>query len=534
MTSTRKTKDKYIFPNLLVSRFNVSTTDKLWSVDDTKIKFSDSPSQLSILFIIDLASRKVIKFLLTKQDFNSSHIKRAVKNLIVSRNIPSQKEKTNRLIIHTDRDTHFCSKTWLSLQQEYQDKIICSMSEQASPKQNAVSERFHRTIKNVTIDTTIKEYQNKNLVNVLKETKSNTFSTKELKNIVQLYVNHYNNNAIHRTLQSTPNFYDTACNETRNLIGEPHVIAVRNNETSPIEDRIAVSEYKKQIFYLFQEAQDLLNDNQLSDQNKLILKKAQQIVQNENKKLATLTQAQFSVVTDQLEEIQTTLDNIKESKKRKKNSSILLPLRDPILADTFLQILNAPLFSKRSQEIVSYAQFKIAFLVLYLSGARVNEIRYLRKEDFDSLEQTKRLPIHQTKTHNARFAYLGPEALTLMKQVELELETIFSVYKLKFLGASLKDKENVMAHTSWIRSINRTLSKIKKDYGVDLFITSHSLRIGYVTRMLSRMGIKEVSELVGHRSLQTTQRYSRYLLTGDKARKLSDSALFVDQNNLDG
>lgn len=162
-------------------------------------------------------------------------------------------------------------------------------------------------------------------------------------------------------------------------------------------------------------------------------------------------------------------------------------MRNPILSDTFLTILRAPLFSSKKHNLVSYSQFKVAFLVLYVSGARVNEIRHLTKKDFDNLAETQRLPINQTKTHTARVAYLGPEARALFKEIENDL---------------------------------------------DLHITSHSLRIGFVTRLLSKLDIRKVSELVGHKSLQTTAQYNRFLLSSNKSKELTDSALFIDSDDL--
>lgn len=85
-----------------------------------------------------------------------------------------------------------------------------------------------------------------------------------------------------------------------------------------MEDRIAVSEHKVKVLDLYNQVTDLLNDDELTDQNKIILKKAQQSVQFENKKLATLTQSQYLSVSEQLEEIQTTLDQMKKKAKKAK------------------------------------------------------------------------------------------------------------------------------------------------------------------------------------------------------------------------
>lgn len=281
-------------------------------------------------------------------------------------------------------------------------------------------------------------------------------------------------------MQSTPSFFDNACIQTRDYVVEPEVIAVRNNNSSPIEHRIAVIEHKKHIIDVYKDVQDLLNDDQITGQNKIILKKAQQIIQFENKKLAALTQSQFCRVSSQLEEIQTAIEQIKAREKKVKANKVLLPLRDPILSNIFFTMINAQMISTRAQEILPFAQFKIALVVLYVSGARVNEIKYLTKDDFINLPKTKRLPIQQTKTHQARFAYLGPEAIQLFKLIEQEIELVFDVYKLDYLAGSFKDKKGVMIETSWIRSINRTIETLQNLYNIDLVLTSHSVRSSFI------------------------------------------------------
>jgi hypothetical protein len=49
MTLSKKNKENFIFANLLSNRFDVSTTDKIWSIDDTKLSFKDNEKKLSIL-----------------------------------------------------------------------------------------------------------------------------------------------------------------------------------------------------------------------------------------------------------------------------------------------------------------------------------------------------------------------------------------------------------------------------------------------------------------------------------------------------
>jgi len=139
-------------PNLLVGRFNVSSVNKLWCLDGFKLSFKNPKHKLSLLPVIDLASRKIINSVITTNQFNSSHVTRMMRHLIIKTQLADFENKESRLIIHTDRDNHFCCKKWLSLEDAFPLKIQMSMSESHSPKQNAVSERLNRTIKYIQVE----------------------------------------------------------------------------------------------------------------------------------------------------------------------------------------------------------------------------------------------------------------------------------------------------------------------------------------------------------------------------------------------
>lgn len=105
-----------------------------------------------------------------------------------------------------------------------------------------------------------------------------------------------------------------------------------------------------------------------------------------------------------------------------------------------------------------------------------------------------------------------PIKMQFQNDYTIRLKIVFDDFEFKYLGASLKNKNEGMTQASLIRAINRHIRTVNKEYGLNLQLTSHSLRIGYVTQFLTKRNIEKVRQLVGHKSIQTTLKYTKYNL----------------------
>ncbi len=249
------------------------------------------------------------------------------------------------------------------------------------------------------------------------------------------------------------------------------------------------------------------------------------MIQNETKKLATLNQAQYIALNEKLEEIDSKINELSSKVKRKKRKQNTLALRDPVareIYDTFMQFFPK---GKTPAQTVHYAQMRIVVVVLYTTGARVNEIKELTYDDFKNVPKTGSLSLKQTKTNEYRMVYFGTNIVKEFEKINDEVEYIFKELGFSFLGCSLKDKENSMNKRSWIRKVNAFLFQVKRDKGLALQLKSHSFRIGFINSILQKSDISKAAALVGHASLDTTKRYLRYVNSSSESRQFVDDAL---------
>ena len=149
--------------------------------------------------------------------------------------------------------------------------------------------------------------------------------------------------------------------------------------------------------------------------------------------------------------------------------------------------------------------------VLYSAGVRVSELAGLNQDDLD-LEGG--MATVRGKGRKERLVLLGPPAIEALQQwlaVRLSLGPKAATQSAVFLN-----KNGTRLTT---RSIGRVVEKYVRQTGVGKEISPHSLRHTFATHLLDGgADIRAVQELLGHKSLGTTQIYTQVSM-----QKLRDS-----------
>jgi integrase/recombinase XerC len=153
---------------------------------------------------------------------------------------------------------------------------------------------------------------------------------------------------------------------------------------------------------------------------------------------------------------------------------------------------------------------------LYSAGLRVSELTGL---NFEDLDLDSGLATVRGKGKRERLALLGSQCVTALKRW-LEQRTRFTQERSHRPEAVFLNKNGSRLTT---RSVGRLLEKYLAKAGLDPRTSPHTLRHSFATHLLDRgADIRSVQELLGHRSLATTQIYTH--VTTKRLRDSYDKA----------
>jgi len=140
---------------------------------------------------------------------------------------------------------------------------------------------------------------------------------------------------------------------------------------------------------------------------------------------------------------------------------------------------------------------------MYSAGLRVSELVSLRDGDLDFDEQLVRI---RGKGRKERVSPLGSYAIKAIKRYAQQR---LRDPKTESLGRDAPVFVNRFGRILTTRSVGRMLEKYIAVTGLDSRTSPHTLRHSFATHLLDRgADIRSVQELLGHKSLATTQIYT--------------------------
>lgn len=153
---------------------------------------------------------------------------------------------------------------------------------------------------------------------------------------------------------------------------------------------------------------------------------------------------------------------------------------------------------------------------LYSAGIRVSELVGLDLEDVDLQDGVLTV---RGKGKRERLALLGPEAIQAMQNWYNDRQLL--------LGRLHRDCPAVFLNKAGSRLTTRSVGRLLEKYllhaGLDPRTSPHTLRHSFATHMLDAgADIRGVQELLGHKSLNTTQVYTH--VTAQRLRQGYDKA----------
>lgn len=227
------------------------------------------------------------------------------------------------------------------------------------------------------------------------------------------------------------------------------------------------------------------------------------------------------VAIEEIQNLSLIVQSLKDRLERKKNrKGKTKPLRGEITPAVYRALMEAPAPRYTKHAHTEQARKRIVFTLLYYVGPRVNELRRLTHADVINAMQEGKLNLVLHKQGDARERVLPTIGQEEMRNLTNEIDLFFNQRKYKVLGESFKKPGRLMHEKSWISYINNEITKVQRRLKINDVLSSHSFRVGFLTRHLKHTDSHLVSQLVGHKHIATTLKYNRYVVDEKKQREI--------------
>ena len=155
-------------------------------------------------------------------------------------------------------------------------------------------------------------------------------------------------------------------------------------------------------------------------------------------------------------------------------------------------------------------RLRIAFCLLTVTGIRINELLSLKVYQLQTLLQSHWIAIDRSKRGPANHkAFLTPEGKKLVEERKKDFEFLFLMKTLdSYIFTSESNHNRMLSRETITRDVNRVMRSVSKSIPDQPNITSHSFRIGYISRLWKdTKDIEFVKQSIGHRRMDTTFSY---------------------------
>ena len=143
-----------------------------------------------------------------------------------------------------------------------------------------------------------------------------------------------------------------------------------------------------------------------------------------------------------------------------------------------------------------------AFMLLYFTGLRLNEVQNLTLSNIKELLDLGQTKLILSKTSSERKLYAG-EAFQKQLRRLFELDRVMDLDSRVIAKGSNKSKKEGISHDVFIKQVNAVIKSILGEG-----YTSHSFRQGLITEMGAKgVNVKIISQFIGHSDVKTTMRY---------------------------
>lgn len=176
-------------------------------------------------------------------------------------------------------------------------------------------------------------------------------------------------------------------------------------------------------------------------------------------------------------------------------------IKESITETEYKKLMNA-VRGDESLRQTSKTNLLRAFMLLYFTGLRLNEVQNLTLSNIKELLDLGQTKLILSKTSSERKLYAG-EAFQKQLRRLFELDRVMDLDSRVIAKGSNKSKKEGISHDVFIKQVNTVMKSILGEG-----YTSHSFRQGLITEMGSKgVNVKIIAQFIGHSDVKTTMRY---------------------------
>ena len=176
-------------------------------------------------------------------------------------------------------------------------------------------------------------------------------------------------------------------------------------------------------------------------------------------------------------------------------------IKESITETEYKKLMNA-VRGDESLRQTSKTNLLRAFMLLYFTGLRLNEVQNLTLSNIKELLDLGQTKLILSKTSSERKLYAG-EAFQKQLRRLFELDRVMDLDSRVIAKGSNKSKKEGISHDVFIKQVNAVIKSILGEG-----YTSHSFRQGLITEMGSKgVNVKIIAQFIGHSDVKTTMRY---------------------------
>jgi integrase len=228
----------------------------------------------------------------------------------------------------------------------------------------------------------------------------------------------------------------------------------------------------------------------------------------------------------QLDEVLKELNAIKQEREKKAARKEAwanrkrLPKRDPMTGEIFRELM-------RATEGPTYINLRtrMALCILAVTGIRINELLPLKVSQLETLFKENWIAIDRSKRGPSNHkAFLTKEGKKIIQDRQKDFQLVFLMKELdSYVFTAEANHYKSLDRVVITRDVNKVMREVSNQLPGKLNITSHSFRIGYITKLWKdSKDIEFVKQTMGHRTLETTSAYVSQMTDQERQKRISD------------